>query len=83
MALDQKAAALPDVLAALRDAMDGAGIPAKWVRSEITVQQISDQHDAALKAQATLTAMGQGADIASTLASAKKDAATAGTPVAA
>ena len=72
--MDQNAAAVPDALVALRDALDGVGVPAKWVRSEVTAQQMIDAAANAAKAQETLAAMTQGSEIAQNLAGARKDA---------
>ena len=65
--MDQGAAALPDVKVALRDALMGIGYEAKWVRSEVTVQQIDDQQKAAQAAQTTLAAMQQGSEVVKNL----------------
>lgn len=73
VAMDKTAAALPDAPAALRDALNGIGVPAAWIRSETTVEQIRAAEEAAAKAQQTLAAMQQGADVAATLAVASKD----------
>ena len=60
---------------ALRDALDGVGVPAKWIRSETTVRQIQAAQQAAVKAAQVLSSMQQGADVAATLAGAQKDQA--------
>ncbi len=75
--MDQKAAALPDTVVALRDALMGIGYPAKWVRSEITVQQIEEQQKAADAAASTLAAMEQGSNAAVNLSQAQKNMADA------
>ena len=67
VAMDQSAAALPDVKVALRDALMGIGVEAKWVRSEVTVQQIDDQQKAAQEAQQTLAAMQQSSEVVKNL----------------
>jgi len=61
--MDQGAAALPDALEALRDVLNGVGVPAKWVRPEVSVHQILDQQKAAAAAQQTLAAMQQAAGV--------------------
>ena len=75
--MDQSAAALPDWKAALRDALMGIQVDAKWIRSEVTVQQIEDQQKAAKEAQETLAAMQQGSEIATNLGAAQRDTAQA------
>lgn len=77
VALDQGAAALIDVNQALRDTLNGIGVPAIWVRSEVQVEDIKAQQAAAQEAAQTLAAMQQGADVAGTMAAAEKDRATA------
>ena len=77
VAMDQTAAALVDVKIALRDTLAGIGTPAMWVRSEVEVEDIEAQQQAAAQAQQTLAAMQQGADVAGTMATAQKDRAQA------
>jgi hypothetical protein len=77
MALDQSAGALVDVKVALRDTLQGIGTPAIWVRSEVEMEDIEAQQQAAAQAQQTLAAMQQGADVAGTMATAQKDKAAA------
>ena len=76
--MDQSILAMPDWSTALRDALQGSQIPAKWVRPEITVKQIQAQEEAAKQAATAITAMQGGADVAQKLASAQKDRAAAG-----
>lgn len=73
-AIDQSAIALPDASVALRDALNGIGVPAHWIRSETTVEQMKAAQQAAQQAQQTLAAMQQGADVAATLATAQHQA---------
>jgi len=61
----------------------GIGVPAKWIRTEVEVEDIKAQQQAAAQAQQTLAAMQQGADVAGTMATAQKDRAMAETAVAA
>jgi hypothetical protein len=75
--MDQTSAALPDWKVALREALDGIGTPAKWVRSEVTVKQIEEQAKAAQAAQETLAAMEQSSVVAANLGAAQKDMAQA------
>ena len=77
VAMDQSAAALPDVKVALRDALMGIGVEAKWLRTEVTVQNIEDQQKAAAAAEATLAAMQQGSEVAKNLGAATLDNASA------
>lgn len=77
VAMDQSAAALPDVKVALRDALMGIGVEAKWIRTEVTVQQIEDQQKAAAAAQVTLEAMQQGSEVVKNLGAASLDSASA------
>lgn len=53
-ALDSGAVAMLDARVALRDALDGIGIPADWVRSEDAMQEI-DQAQAAQQQQEQMT----------------------------
>tara|TARA_R110000868_G_scaffold411755_1_gene708903 strand:- start:21328 stop:22968 length:1641 start_codon:yes stop_codon:yes gene_type:complete len=78
--LDPTAGAMIDVKETLRDVLMGVKVPAKWVRSEVTVQQIEDQHAAAQQAQAQLAAMQQGSEVVGNLAAASKDNAAAAIP---
>lgn len=78
--LDPKAAALIDVIDSLRDVLQSVKVPAKWVRNEITVQQINDQAEQAAAAQQQLALMQQGSEVVGNLATASKDTAMAGMP---
>ena len=77
MQLDPSVGALPDAVVALRDVLDGIGVPAKWVRSEVTVKQIQDAQDAAAQAQQQMAMIEQGAGAIKDLGSASKDSAMA------
>jgi hypothetical protein len=79
--LDPAVAAMIDVKEALRDVLAGRKVPANWVRSEITVQQIEAQVAQQAAAQQQLAAMQQGSEVVSNLAGAAK--ANAGTQLAA
>ncbi|HZD29922.1 MAG TPA: portal protein, partial [Xanthobacteraceae bacterium] len=76
--LDPSAAAVPDAITALRDVMLGVGVPAKWVRSEISVAQIQAQAAQAQAAQQRLALFEQGSKVVGNLAAASKDSAAAG-----
>jgi hypothetical protein len=78
-AIDQTAVALVDAKVALRDVLSGIGVPSKWVRSEVTVQQIEEAQQAAVEAAKTLEAVGQGAAAAKDLGAAQESFAAAET----
>jgi len=78
MQLDQTSAALMDAKATLRDVLQGVKVPAKWVRSEMEVQQIEDKTKQDQEAQMTLAQMQQGSEVVGNLAAAQKDTAMAG-----
>ena len=77
MALDKSVANLPDAKVALRDALDGIGVPPKWVRSETQVMELDEAQQAEIEAQKLLGAMGQGAVIAKNLGQAQAAAGAA------
>jgi hypothetical protein len=67
-----------DAKATLRDVLQGVKVPAKWVRSEVEVQQIEDKTKQDQEAQMTLAQMQQGSEVVGNLAAAQKDTAMAG-----
>jgi hypothetical protein len=69
--LDQSIAAIPDAVTAVRDTLDGIGVPARWLRSEVQAADIVAQQKAAQQSQATLAAVQQGASAAKDLAAAE------------
>lgn len=73
MTIDQRSVDVPDAIVGLRDALDGIGIPAKWVRSEQTVEKMGKQRGQEADVAKTLGGMQAGADVAATLAGAMKD----------
>ncbi|CAB4223303.1 Head-to-tail connector protein, podovirus-type [uncultured Caudovirales phage] len=75
--LDPSTQALPDAQTALRDALTGIKVPARWMRSEITVQQITDQAKQAAQAKAQLANLEQASNVAVNAATAQKNAAQA------
>lgn len=77
VALDPSSAALLDAKLALRDVLQGIGVPANWVRNETTVRQIEEQQRAAQESQQLLESMTMGSEAAANLATAQKDLATA------
>lgn len=81
MQLDPSIAALPDAVVALRDVMDGIGIPAKWVRSEVSVKQIQDAQAAAAQAKQQMEMIQQSAGAIKDIGAASKDSAAASMPV--
>lgn len=78
-AIDQSAIALIDAKKALRDVLSGIGVPAKWVRNEVSVAQIEEAQRAAVEAQQALAAMEQGSNTAKNLGAAQKDFAASET----
>jgi hypothetical protein len=77
MALDKTVAALPKADVALRDALDGIQVPAKWLRSDTEVKAAQAQEAAAAAAQQQIATMQGGADVAATLGGAVKDMSAA------
>lgn len=75
--LDPSAIALPDSKTALRDALSGIGVPAKWINNETTVKQIQQAQKAAQQNQQLLNAMEQGSVVTGNLAKAERDMAAA------
>ena len=67
MTLDPTAADLLDASTALRDVLEGIGVPAKWTRSADDVEQISAKRQQAQRTNETLAQMQQGANIAKTV----------------
>lgn len=77
VAVDQSAIAMIDAKTALRDVLDGIGVPAKWMRSEIEVSDIEAAQKAAIESQQTLAAMQQSSEVAANLGTAQKNIAKA------
>jgi hypothetical protein len=67
VALDPSARYLIDTKTALRDALDGAGVPAKWIPDEETVLSMEQQEKQMQEAQALLQTMQAGAETARTV----------------
>jgi hypothetical protein len=63
-ALDPAAIHILDVKTALRDTLNGIGIPAKWLKDENVVDQIEMQEKQQAQAQQMIAALGQGAQVA-------------------
>lgn len=70
--IDPTSAFLIDIKTALRDVLEGIGVPATWTNSEEEVQATVDQQQKMAEAQTQLAAMQQGADVAKTLGEAGK-----------
>ena len=75
--LDPTCAHIPDAPIILRDVADGIRIPAKWMRTETQVVEAQEAAAEAAQQGALLEQMQQGADVAATLGSARKDMAVA------
>jgi len=75
--LDPACAHLPDAPIILRDVADGIKVPAKWVRTELQVEEAQQVAAQAAQQQQMLATMQQGADVAATLGTARKDLANA------
>lgn len=75
--LDPSVAPMLDMKVTVRDVLQGIGVPAKWVRDEVELDDIEAQQKAAAQAQQTLSTMQQGADVAATMATAQKESAAA------
>jgi hypothetical protein len=65
--LDPSAAALPDVMTALRDALRGSKVPEAWLRSDVSVQDTLAAQQAAVDSQQQLAAMEQASMVAKNL----------------
>lgn len=77
VALDPTCAQLPDAPLILRDVADGIRVPAKWLRTELEVEDAKRVIAQEREKQALLQTLQQGADVAATLGTAKKDMAQA------
>ncbi len=75
--LDQSVAAIPDSKVALRDVLMGIGVPAKWLRDEVTVEQIEQQQQATQQAAEMMGSMQAGSEVAVNLSQAQKNQAEA------
>lgn len=70
--LDPSAVFLLDAKTALREVLNGIGVPASWVHTEEEVQAAVDQQNQQVETQQTLANMQQGADAAKTLGEANQ-----------
>lgn len=80
VAVDPNTAMLPDVVTALRDALQGIGVPARWTHSEAQYEESVKRAQAAKQAEATLGRLVEGSEAAANLAGAQKDLAEAAAP---
>jgi hypothetical protein len=69
--VDGSAVAIVDARLALREALSGIGVPAKWMRSEEDVEAVAQQQAQQQEAQQALAMAQQGADIAATASKAQ------------
>lgn len=63
VAIDPGISAMPDVETALRDALDGIGVPAKWLHDEDYMQQARVQEQAKQQQQQVLSSLEQGSNV--------------------
>ena len=77
LALDPSTAHLPDAPVILRDVANGIKVPAIWLRTELQVEEAQAAAAEEKQRAATLATLQQGADVAATLGTARKDAAQA------
>lgn len=80
VAMDPAAAFVPDVMTALRDALSGIAVPARWQRTESEVEGMVRQKQQQQEAEALLGRMQVGSETAANLAAANKDNAAAAVP---
>ncbi len=72
-AIEPAATVMIDAKEALRDALDGIGVPVSWMRSEIDVEEIERAQKEAQQQQQLLAAMQQGSEVAANLGAASRD----------
>lgn len=70
IALDESSANLFDVKLALRDVLNGIGVPMKWTRSPEDVQRMDEERQQAMQQQQTLQNMQTAAQVGKTAAEA-------------
>lgn len=71
--LDPTTAFIIDAQVALRDVLDGLGVPTKWTRDEEEVQELIDKEQKMQQAQIMLAGMQQGAETVKTLGEAQQN----------
>jgi hypothetical protein len=67
VSLDPTCAAVPKAEVALRDALDGIGVPAKWLNSELEVEQQKQAMQQQQMQQQKLNALEQGSNVVKNL----------------
>jgi hypothetical protein len=72
VALEPTASVVVDTVVALRDALEGIGVPAKWTRSQEEADAAIAAHAAQVQSEQVLARMQQGAGVAKDLATASK-----------
>jgi hypothetical protein len=77
VALDPASVHIPDAVTILRDVAEGIKVPAKWLRSELQVQDAKRAAAEESAATAKLAQLQAGADVTATLGKASKDVAQA------
>jgi hypothetical protein len=77
VALDPSTAHIPDAKVILRDVADGIRVPAKWMRTELQVEEAQAAAAQLQQQQQVLDVLQQGADVAATLGTARKESAQA------
>jgi hypothetical protein len=77
--LDQTVSYMLDAKKALRDTLQGTGVPASWLRSEATVQQFAEEAKQQQQTAELLAQMQAGANVAATVSKANSPTG-AGTP---
>ncbi|QKJ88022.1 hypothetical protein PMPD1_3089 [Paramixta manurensis] len=76
--IDPSVTADVDIRTAFRDAMDGFGVPAKWMRSEDDADQIIQQQAQQQQTQQAVEGVQQGADVMQNIAAASQAAEAIG-----
>jgi hypothetical protein len=71
--LDQDLPAMLDVRTGFRDALDGMGVPAKWVRDEGAMEKLAADLAEKRKLAETMVLMQQGSDVAKNIGAAGRD----------
>ncbi|MEE9528431.1 MAG: portal protein, partial [Dehalococcoidia bacterium] len=70
--IDPTAVYMIDTNIALRDALTGVGVPAKWVNNDLMVKEIAEEESRKQQMSQALEQMQQGADVAATIGQAKQ-----------
>ncbi|HEY9064722.1 MAG TPA: portal protein [Burkholderiaceae bacterium] len=83
VALDPSCALVPKAEIALRDALMGIGVPARWLFSEAQVQQRKKDQEAAQQKQATLANLEQASNVAKNIGQSGMAPAAVAAPAAA